>query len=261
MINALRSASTGMEAQQMRINGIAHDLANVNTPGYKKTRSTFEDLYYDQVKVPGTLNNQQTPSPNGIQVGHGTRLTSISKIFTQGTSTQTGNSLDVSIEGQGFFQVTDANGDTYYTRTGSFQTNAEREIVTTEGMKIEPNLSLPDNIQSLTIAQDGTVSAIVADADEAQDLGQIELVMFPNPAGLQYMGRNIYRLTSASGDPVTVTPGQDGSGLLAQGSLENSNVDISESLITMIVAQRSYEANSKVIEAADRMMQQANNMI
>lgn len=261
MINALRSASTGMEAQQMRINGIANDLANVNTPGYKKTRATFEDLYYDQVKVPGTLSDQQTASPSGIQIGHGTKLTSISKVFTPGTAAQTGNSLDISIDGQGFFQVLDSNGEVFYTRTGAFQTNADREIVTAEGMVLEPGITLPDNIESLTIASDGTVSAIVADADEAQDLGQIELVMFANPAGLNYTGRNLYRQSSASGDPVAVVPGEDGAGLLSQGQLENSNVDISESLITMIVAQRSYEANSKVIEAADRMMQQANNML
>lgn len=261
MINALRSAATGMEAQQTRINSISNDLANVNTPGYKKTRATFEDLYYDQVKLPGTLNDSQTESPNGIQIGHGTRLTSVSKIFTPGTTSNTGNSLDVAIEGNGFFEVTDSNGDSFYTRNGTFQANSEGEVVTTDGLTLEPNISLPDNILSLTIAEDGTISAIVSDSEDAQELGNIEISMFPNPGGLQYLGSNLYKTTNASGDAVQVTPGEEGSGLLSQGFLENSNVDIGESLITMIVAQRSYEANSKVIEAADRMMQQANNLI
>lgn len=261
MINSLRSASTGMEAQQLRINGIANDLANVNTPSYKKTRATFEDLYYDQIKIPGTMNDQETVSPSGIQIGHGTKLTSVSKIFTEGTTSHTGNALDLAIEGGGFFQVIDAEGDTYYTRNGTFQKNQDGEIVTPNGELLEPAITVPDDLLSLTIGKDGIITAITADSDTAEELGQIELAMFQNPAALQYMGKNLYKETEASGTPNIVIPGEDGAGNIAQGFLENSNVDIGESLITMIVAQRSYEANAKIIEAADRMMQQANNML
>lgn len=261
MINALRSASTGMEAQQLRINGIANDLANVNTPAYKKTRATFEDLYYDQVKVPGTLNNKDTESPNGIQVGHGTKLSSVSKLFTEGTTQHTGNSLDLAIEGAGFFKVLDSNGDTFYTRNGTFQNNKDGDLVTVNGEVVEPSINLPEDTLSVTIGKDGTVSAMTASADTAEEVGQIELVMFQNPAALQYMGKNLYKVSDASGEETVVVAGNDGSGQIAQGFLENSNVDIGEALITMIVAQRSYEANSKVIEAADRMMQQANNLL
>lgn len=250
-----------MDAQQMRIDAIANDLANVNTPGYKKTSAMFEDLYYDQVKTPGTLNDKDTASPNGIQIGHGTKLTSITKIFTQGSTQHTGNSLDVTIEGQGFLKVTDTAGLEYFTRSGSLQTDKDGNLVTLNGFKLEPNLTIPANTQSITIAKDGTISVITSDAQTASEIGQFEVDMFQNPAGLQYMGQNLYRETDASGSPKAVVAGQDGSGSIAQGFLENSNVDIGESLITMIVAQRSYEANSKVIEASDRMMQQANNLL
>lgn len=261
MINALRSASTGMDAQQLRIDGIANDLANVNTPGYKKTRAVFEDLYYDQVKTPGALNDKDTQSPNGIQIGHGTRLTSIQKVFTDGTTQHTGNTLDLSIEGNGFFKVLDSTGQEFYTRSGSFQTDKDGNVVTMNGMTLQPSIVVPDNTQSITIAKDGTISVITSDSQSASDIGQIEMAMFQNPAGLQYMGQNLYKETDASGTAKTVIAGQDGSGSIAQGFLENSNVDIGESLITMIVAQRSYEANSKVIEAADHMMQQANSLL
>ncbi|OVE80548.1 flagellar basal-body rod protein FlgG [bacterium K02(2017)] len=261
MINALRTASTGMEAQQMRINGISNDLANVNTTAYKKTRATFEDLYYDQIKVPGTFNDQETESPNGIQIGHGTKMTSISKIFTQGSMSHTGNTLDLAIEGPGFFRVTNAEGESLYTRTGTFQKNRDGEIVTGNGEKLEPSVTIPENLVSLTIGKDGIMTAITSDSETAEELGQLELAMFQNPSALQYLGKNLYKETDASGTASTVIPGEDGTGNIAQGFTESSNVDIGESLITMIVAQRSYEANSKVIEAADRMMQQANNML
>jgi len=261
MINALRTAATGMEAQQTRINSISNDLANVNTPGYKKSRAAFEDLYYDQVKLPGALNDAAEETPNGIQIGHGTRLTSVSKIFTNGTTNNTGNSLDLAIEGQGFFVMVDSNGDEVYTRNGTFQANKDGEVVNQAGLVLEPSITLPTNIVSLNVAADGTVSAVTSDNEVAQELGSIEVAMFANPAGLQYVGGNLYKASGASGEVVKVAPGEDGSGKVAQGFLENSNVDIGESLITMIVAQRSYEANSKVIEAADRMMQQANNLL
>lgn len=261
MLNALRSASTGMEAQQYRIDAIANDLANVNTAAYKKTRAMFEDLYYDQVKVPGTLNDVNTPSPNGIQIGHGTKLTAISKVFSETTTEQTNNELDLALEGDGFFQVTDANGNLLYTRNGQFQTDANGNLVTSSGHTVEPAITIPSNAVSITVGKDGTVSVITADSQNATQLGTLELAMFQNPAGLVYMGQNLYKESDASGTVTTVTAGLDGSGEIAQGFLENSNVDIGSSLIQMIVAQRSYEANSKVIEASDRMMQQANNLL
>ncbi len=261
MINALRSASTGMDAQQIRIDAIANDLANVNTSGYKKTNANFEDLYYDQIKAPGTLNDKNTASPNGIQIGHGTKLTSVNKVFTEGSSQQTGNALDVSIEGAGFFKVTNSAGDIMYTRTGTLQTDKDGILVTSNGFTVEPALTIPQDAKAITIAKDGTISATTAGSETATVVGQLEVIMFQNPAGLQYAGQNVYKESDASGTPKTVVAGEEGSGTLSQGFIENSNVDIGESLIRMIVAQRSYEANAKVIEASDRMMQQANGLI
>ena len=261
MINALRSASTGMESQQVRIDSIASDLSNVNTVGYKKTQASFEDLYYDQIKSPGSLNDTNTQSPNGIQIGHGTKLTSVSKVFTTGTLQHTGRNLDIAIQGNGFFQVTNSNGETLYSRNGTLQTDQDGNLITFNGETLEPSITIPSNATSITIAKDGTVSATTSDSESATSLGNIELVMFQNPAALVYKGGHLYQASDASGTASTVTPGQDGSGTLVQEFLENSNVDIGESLISMIVAQRSYEANSKIIEAADRMMQQANNML
>lgn len=261
MINALRSASTGMEAQQLRIDSIANDLANVNTSAYKKTRAAFEDLYYDQIKTPGNLNNQSTQSPSGIQIGHGTKLTAVYKVFNEASTQSTANPLDLAIEGQGFFKVADSQGNFFYTRNGTFQRDSQGNIVTPNGEVLQPSLVIPSNATSISIAKDGTVSVATSDQETAQNLGQIQLAMFQNPAGLKYNGQNLYSLTDASGQETLVTAGQDGSGSVAQGFLENSNVDIGEALIQMIVAQRSYEANSKVIESSDRMMQQANNLI
>lgn len=260
MINALRSASTGMEAQQIRIDAIANDLANINTVAYKRSKEDFEDLYYDQIKTPGSFSNQSTESPTGIQVGHGTKLSSISKVFTAAETTQTGQNFDMAIEGNGFFKVTDSGGNILYTRNGAFVTNVDGNLATNDGKLLEPNITVPSDVLSVTIAKDGTVSVTQAGSETSTTLGQIELATFTNPAGLQYMGGNMYKETTASGTATTVVAGAEGSGEIAQGFLENSNVNIGESLIGMIVAQRSYEANAKVIEAADRMMQSVNNM-
>lgn len=261
MINALRSASTGMDAQQTRIDGIANDLANVNTVGYKKARADFEDLYYDQVKTPGVQNTESVESPNGIQVGHGTKLTSLTKVFTPGDIETTHQPLDFAIEGNGFFQFTDENGNTVYSRNGVMQVNAEGNLVNTNGLTLEPTITIPTNTQTITVGRDGTVSVRTADSSDAQSLGQIQVAMFQNPAGLQYLGSNLYRATDASGSATVVVPGADGSGKLQQGFLESSNVNVGEALITMVVAQRSYESNAKVIETADRMMQAVNNIM
>lgn len=261
MLNSLRSAATGMEAQQTRIDNIANDLANVNTVGYKKTKVDFEDLYYDQIKAPGTLNSQNTESPNGIQVGHGTKLTSVGKVFTAGDIQQTGQSLDVAIEGKGFFQLTDSEGNAIYSRSGVFQINKDGEIVSQNGELLEPAVTVPANAKSITIGTDGVITVSTADSETAQEVGNIELAMFQNPAGLIYLGGNNFKESSASGTPVLVTPGLEGSGEILQGFLESSNVNVGESLINMVVAQRSYESNAKVIETADRMMQSVNSIL
>ena len=261
MLNSLRSAATGMEAQQVRIDNIANDLANLNTVGYKKGRADFEDLYYDQIKTPGTSNTANIVSPNGIQVGHGTKLNSISKIFTVGDIQATGQQLDLALEGNGFFQLSDPNGNIVYSRNGSFKIDQLGAIVNSNGLALNPAITVPANTISLTVGTDGTVSAATSDSETAVQLGQIQLAMFQNPAGLVYGGSNIYRESTASGPATVVVAGENGSGELIQGFLEASNVNVGESLINMVVAQRSYESNSKVIETADRMMQSINNIV
>ena len=261
MINALRSAATGMSAQQTQIDGIANDLANINTSAYKRSRATFEDLYYDQIKSPGAINAQNIKSPNGIQVGHGTKLTAIYKDFTTGDLKQTDQALDLALEGNGFFQLTNAEGESVYTRDGVFQLDGDGSVVNSNGLKVEPNITIPVNTTSITISKDGVISIKTSDSQEVQEVGQMQVAMFQNPAGLEYLGGNVYKQTSASGTATPVNPGQEGSGKIVQGFVEGSNVNVGESLISMVVAQRSYESNAKVIETADRMMQSVNNIL
>jgi flagellar basal-body rod protein FlgG len=261
MINALRSAATGMGAQQTRIDGIANDLANINTVGYKRSRAEFEDLYYDQIKTPGGQNSENIQSPNGIQLGHGTKLTSMSKVFTPGDVENTGQSLDVAIEGQGFLQFVDENGVTVYSRNGTLQVNKDGNIVNSNGLPLEPSVNIPANTSSISISKDGIISVKTPDSDQDQEIGRMEVAMFQNPTGLEYLGSNIYKPTEASGTATVATPGLEGSGKISQGFLESSNVNVGEALISMVVAQRSYESNSKVIETADRMMQAVNNIL
>jgi flagellar basal-body rod protein FlgG len=261
MINALRTAATGMEAQQIRIDNIANDLANINTVGYKRSTEDFEDLYYDQIKTPGALNSQSVESPNGIQVGHGTKLTSISKLFTEGVLQQTGRDLDVAIEGNGFFKVTNADGQTMYTRNGSWILNKDRQLCNSNGLLVDPQITIAADATSVAIGKDGTVSVTTSTDPAPTNAGQIDLVTFANPGGLRYAGAHLYAETSASGSPVTSLPGASGAGTITEGFLENSNVNMGESLINMIVAQRSYETNAKVIEAADKMMQAINSIV
>ena len=261
MINALHSASTGMSAQQTRIDGIANDLANLNTVGYKKTRAEFEDLYYDQIKASGSSNSDSTISPNGIQVGHGTKMTSMTKIFTAGDIESTGGQLDLAIGGQGFFKFTDENGNAVYSRNGTLQLNQDGALVNGNGLVMDPSFTIPSTTTSLNIGKDGTVSIKTSDSVDAQNLGKIQLAMFQNPAGLEYVGANLYRETTGSGTATTVNPGADGSGQIQQGFVESSNVNIGDALISMVVAQRSYESNAKVIETADKMMQSVNNIL
>jgi flagellar basal-body rod protein FlgG len=261
MIRALYSAASGMTAQQLNVDNIANNLANANTAGYKTRRAQFQDLLYQSIVQPGASAGQQTTVPTGLQLGLGTRAASNEIIFTQGNFTQTDNPLDLVIQGNGFFQVKRATGDTAYTRAGSFQLDAQGNVVTADGDPVEPQITIPAGAQSITIANDGTVSYLLSGQTAAQRAGQIQIAGFQNPAGLNSIGRNLYLPTDASGEPVVANPGgQEGLGTLLQGYQEQSNVSIVEEFVNLIVAQRAYEANSKVVKAADDMYQQVNNL-
>jgi flagellar basal-body rod protein FlgG len=261
MIRALYSAASGMNAQQLNVDNIAHNLANANTAGYKMRRTQFQDLLYQNMVQPGAAAGQQTVIPTGLQLGLGTRAASNEIIFTQGNFAATNNPLDVVIQGSGFFQVRMASGELAYSRAGSFHVNRDGNMVTGDGDPIEPQITIPPDAQSITIASDGTVSFMQPGQTAAQLAGQIQLAGFQNPAGLNSMGRNLYTPTDASGDAVVGNPGgQEGLGSLLQGYVEQSNVSVVEEFINLIVSQRAYEANSKVVKAADEMYQQVNNL-
>lgn len=259
MMRALWTAGAGMMAQQMNIDIISNNLANVNTTGFKKSRVDFEDLLYQTIRTAGSTAAQGSTLPTGLQVGHGVKTVSTTKIFTQGDFTQTGNPLDLVIEGDGFFQVQMPDGSTAYTRDGSFKLDSTGQIVNSEGCALQPQITIPTGATAVTIGSDGTVSAVMADGT-SQDVGQIQLARFINPAGLINAGGNMMKATAASGDATTGTPGADGLGGIEQGFLEMSNVKVIEEMVNMIVAQRAYEINSKAIQAADEMLQTANNL-
>jgi flagellar basal-body rod protein FlgG len=260
MIRALYTAASGMNAQQANIDNVAHNLANVNTTGFKKARVEFEDLVYQQIKAPGTPTSQEGEAPIGLEAGLGARAVATARNFSAGNMRSTGTPMDIAIEGQGFFQITLPGGETGYTRAGSFHLNGQGQIVTAEGYQLEPAITIPAGATSVMISKDGIVSAVVAGTADPQQVGTIELAQFQNPAGMQARGGNIYTATIASGDPATATPGAEGLGTLAQGFLEDSNVSVVEEMVNMILGQRAYEANSRVIRAADEMLQQINNL-
>jgi len=261
MIRALYTAASGMTAQQLNVDNIANNLANANTAGYKMRRAQFQDLLYQSMVQPGTSAGQQTVVPTGLQLGLGTRASSNEIIFTQGDFSQTSNPLDVVIQGNGFFQVHLASGEIAYTRGGSFQLDKNGNMVTGDGDPLEPQLTIPSNAQAINIATDGTVSYTLPGQSAAQLAGQMQLAVFQNPSGLNSIGRNLYLQTDASGDPIVASPGgQEGIGTLLQGYTEQSNVSVVDEFINLITAQRAYEANSKVVKAADEMYQQINNL-
>lgn len=261
MIRALYSAASGMNAQQLNVDNIANNLANANTAGYKARRAQFQDLLYQTMVQPGSAAGQSSVVPSGLQLGLGTKASANEIIFTQGNFSQTNNPLDVVIQGNGFFQVRRASGDLAYTRDGSFQLNKDGSLVTSNGDLLEPQITIPANAQSITIASDGTVSYIQPGQTAAQKAGQIQIAGFQNPAGLNTLGQNLYQPTDASGTATVANPGgQEGLGTLQQGYTEQSNVSIVQEFINLIVAQRAYEANSKVVKAADDMYQQVNNL-
>ena len=261
MIRALYSAASGMAAQQMSVDNIANNLANANTNGFKMRRTQFQDLIYQSYVQPGAAAGAQTVVPSGLQLGLGTRPASNEIIFAQGNFQQTGNPLDLVIQGKGFFQVLRPTGEVAYTRDGGFQLDRNGNVVTANGDPLQPQITIPPQAQSITIASDGTVSYTQPGQTASQVAGQIQLANFTNPAGLNGIGQNLFMPTDASGDPTLGTPGgQEGLGTLMQGYVEGSNVSVVEEFINMIVSQRAYEANSKVVKAADEMYQQVNNV-
>ncbi|HZU24527.1 MAG TPA: flagellar basal-body rod protein FlgG [Bryobacteraceae bacterium] len=261
MIRALFSAGSGMAAQEMNLDTIANNLANANTTGFKMRRTQFQDLLYQTFIQPGAAAGSQTIVPSGLQVGLGTRPASNEIIFAQGNFQSTNNPLDVVIQGRGFFQVRLPSGELGYTRAGNFQLDRDGNIVTASGDALEPQITIPPQAQSVTIAADGTVSYTQPGQTASQVAGQIQLANFTNPAGLNSIGNNMFKPTDASGDPTVALPGgQEGLGTLMQGYIEQSNVSVVDEFINMIVTQRAYEANSKVVKAADDMYQQVNNL-
>jgi flagellar basal-body rod protein FlgG len=255
MLRALSTASSGMEAQQILIDNVANNLANVNTAGFKKARAEFEDLLYTRVTTFGGSDNTDGELPLVSQVGHGVRLAGLRKVFAQGNTRQTESSMDMMIDGDGFFQIQLPDGTVAFTRDGGFNLDGDGNMVKASGYLLEPSISLPDETRQLTVAGDGTMSAVIAGDPTPQSLGQIELVRFVNPAGLEAVGHNLYRETVASGPPVPGSPGEDGLGSIVSGYVELSNVNVIEEMISMITAQRAYELNSKSIQTADEMLQ------
>lgn len=252
---ALWIAKTGLDAQQTRMAVISNNLANVNTTGFKRGRASFEDLLYQTVRQPGASSSQNSELPSGLMLGTGVRIVSTEKEFSQGNVVQTDNSLDLAVQGRGFFQILLPDGTLAYTRDGSFEMNSQGVVVTSSGYELQPAITVPSGTISVTVGSDGTVSALVAGQSAPTQIGSLQLTDFINPLGLQPMGENLFKETLSSGTPQTGTPGLSGLGTLVQGSLESSNVNVVEELVNMIETQRSYEMNSKAISTVDQMLQ------
>ena len=260
MIRSLWIAKTGLEAQQTQMDVIANNLANVSTTGFKKMRTEFQDLIYQTVRQAGATTGNDNMLPTGVQMGHGARQVATQHIFTQGSLQSTGNSLDVAIQGDGFFQVTMPDGTLGYTRDGSFKKDAQGRIVTAEGYFLEPQITIPTNATEVTISAEGVVTATIPNQTTPQNLGQLELARFVNAAGLDSIGGNLLKESAASGTPTVGNPGTDGAGTLVQKYVEMSNVQVVEEMVNMIVAQRAYEINAKAVTTSDEMLSTANTM-
>lgn len=260
MIKAMRTAATGMVAQQMNVDNIANNLANVNTTGFKRSKIEFQDVLYQNLRKAGTASAIGTEVPTGLSIGYGVRPASSTRQYTTGDLQLTGNALDMAISGDGFFQVQQPDGTTAYTRDGTFKLSADGRIVTSDGFYLLPEVTIPEDTTSVSIGVDGTIEVMQFGQQESTEVGQIELARFINPAGLLAIGRNLFVPTSASGNPLTDTPGQNGLGTIDQGYLEMSNVTVVDEMVNMIVAQRAYEMNSKAIQTADDMAGIANNL-
>jgi flagellar basal-body rod protein FlgG len=255
MMRSLWTSKTGMEAQQTQLDHISHNLANSATNGYKKSHAVFEDLMYQNLRQAGANSSEQTTLPTGLQVGLGTRAVATARVFSQGNLQQTSSTFDVAIRGNGFFEVQMPDGSAGYTRDGSFQVNAQGQLVTNNGYLLQPAITVPTNAQTVTIGLDGTVTATLPNQTTPQTLGQLQLTNFINPPGLEPKGQNLFGETAASGTPQTGAPGQNSLGQLQQGFVETSNVNVVEELIGMIQTQRAYELNSKAIQTSDQMLQ------
>jgi flagellar basal-body rod protein FlgG len=260
MIRSLYSGATGMIAQQTNLDVVSNNLANANTAGFKKIRADFEDLLYQIDREPGAPVEPDSMIPTGIQVGLGTRVVGTNRIMTAGNLQVTGNSLDVAIEGDGFFQVVLPNGNMAYTRDGSWSIDGEGQMVTSNGYLLDPAIVIPEDALDIVISATGDVSVTLPDEVDPQNVGQIELARFVNPGGLKAVGKNLFLETPASGAPIVAEPGDEGMGTTIQTILEMSNVQVVEEMVNMIVAQRAYEANSKTIQTADNLLQIANNL-
>ena len=261
MIRALYTAASGMMAQETNLDNVANNLANSSTAGFRRRRIQFEDLVYQNLVMPGAAASQQTTLVAGLQVGLGTRTAASEVIQLQGDFSQTGNPLDLTIQGQGFFQVLLPDGQTAYTRAGSFHLDAQGNLVTQDGNPVQPAVTIPSGATSVTVGNDGTISVTLPGQTAAQQVGSLQLALFNNPGGLNSTGSNLFLATTASGDPVIGTPGgSEGLGSIVQGMLEQSNVSVVDEFVQMIVAQRSYEANSRVVSSADQMLQDINQL-
>lgn len=260
MIKAMNTAATGMQAQQTNIDNIANNLANVNTTGFKKARIEFQDILYQNFRRAGTATAIGSVVPVNLDVGYGTRAVATSREFSPGSVAITKNPTDMAIAGNGFFQVRMPDGTTAYTRDGSFKISPDGQLVTADGFVMEPEITIPEDATDLSVGIDGQVFVMVVGTTEPQQIGQVELARFVNPAGLSAVGHNLYRETVASGTPITATPGTEGLGTIDQGYLETSNVSVVDEMVNMIMAQRAYEINSKVIQSSDEMSQIINNL-
>jgi flagellar basal-body rod protein FlgG len=260
MIRSLYIAKTGLDAQQTQLDVISHNLANVSTSGFKRSRAVFEDMLYQTTREAGAQSTQQTTLPSGLQIGTGARAVATTRIHTQGNLSQTGNALDLAIQGDGFFQIQQPDGTTAYTRDGSFHRDAQGQIVNSNGLPLQPALTVPATALAVTIGQDGTVTYTTQGSGASTTLGTIQLATFINPAGLSAQGDNLYTETAASGTASTGTAGTNGLGLLNQGFVETSNVNVAEELVNMIQTQRAYELNSKAITTSDQMLQRLTQM-
>ncbi len=252
---ALYVSKTGLAAQDMKLTTVANNLSNASTVGFKRDRAVFEDLLYQIQRQPGAQTTEETQLPSGIQLGTGVRIVGTQKEFTSGSLQITQQSLDIAIDGRGFLQILQPDGTVSYTRDGQLHLNGDGEIVNASGLLLQPGITIPEGVDNLTIGTDGTVSAFIRGTPDPQVLGEIQLVDFVNPGGLQAIGGNVFLETPSSGDPLIGTPGENGLGQLKQGMLENSNVDIVEEMVNMITTQRAYEMNSKIVSTADQMLQ------
>jgi len=256
----MKTAASGMAAQQMNVDNIANNLANVNTTGFKRSKLEFQDLLYSNLRQAGTSASAGTNIPTSLEIGYGTRPVATTRQFQVGELSQTGSPLDMAIEGNGFFQVNMPDGTIGYTRDGSFKMSQDGQITTSDGFYMTPEITVPEDAESISIGFDGTIYARIVGQTDPQELGQVELAKFINPAGLEAIGHNLFIQTVASGEPITGIPGEEGLGTIGQGYLELSNVDIVTEMVNMIVAQRAYEINSKAIQTSDDMAGIANTL-